>query len=112
MQAGRLRHRVYFDQYVVEIDSDGESTEEWQPAFGGIEIHARVRALSGRELVAAAAIHSKVSTEIQVRYRSGFAPSMRGRHDGITYDILAVIPDPESRRRWITLLCASGVNLG
>jgi SPP1 family predicted phage head-tail adaptor len=112
MRAGELRHRAYFDNRSTTLDSDGERTEDWEPAFGGIALQVRLKALSGRELIAAAAVQSKVSTEIRARYRSGFSPSMRVRCDGDTFNIEAVIPDPVSRREWVTLLCSHGANLG
>ena len=41
-----------------------------------------------------------------------FSAKMRGLHRGVIYTIEAVIPDPESGREHLTLLCTSGVNEG
>lgn len=108
--AGRLRHRVTFEELGVELDSDGAQVEAWTPVM--VNIPAQISALSGRELIAAQAVQSKVNTRIVVRFRSGFRPSMRGVHRGTIYNIEAVIPDPDSGIGQITLLCTSGVNEG
>lgn len=113
MKAGRLRHRVTFDEPgPLEIDSDGAQVPTWVPAFGGQPISAEITALSGRELIAAQAVQSKVATRIKVRYRAGFKASMRATHRSTVYNVEGVIPDPDSGIRHITLICSSGVNEG
>lgn len=128
MQPGRLRHWLTFEAKVIEMDSDGAQVATWVPAF---EVNPRmpfdVVALSGRELIAAQAVQSKVTSRLVGRYRPGFAASMRAWFqdpdlvdisgakvypDAVIYDIQAVIPDPDSRRRSVTLLASSGVNEG
>lgn len=111
MRAGRLRHRVQFQSLVVELDSDGAQVETWVDAFPAL-IPAEIKALSGRALIAAQAVQSKVNTAIVVRYRTGFLPSMRGLHRGVIYNIEAVIPDPDSGITHLSLQCSSGVNEG
>lgn len=117
---GAFRHWLTFEDLVVEMDTDGAEAETWVPAF---EVSPRmpceVVALSGRELIAAQAIQSKISTRIKVHYRPGFKARMRAwfddpvlTADATIYDIQAVIPDPDSRRRYVTLLASSGVNEG
>lgn len=95
----------------MELDSDGATVETWVDAFGG-PVSAGIVALSGRELIAAQASQSKVSTRITVRHRQGFKASMRAIHRGTTYNVEAVIPDPASGQRYLTLLCTSGANDG
>jgi SPP1 family predicted phage head-tail adaptor len=97
---------------VVTVDSNGEATEEWTDSFGGQEISASIEPLSGRELVAAQQVHSRVTTRIIVRYRPGILPEMRIVHRGVLYNIEAVVPDAESGYRHATLLCYSGTNEG
>ena len=110
LAAGRLRHRITFEELDIDIDSDGAQVEAWFPF--GQPLSAEITALSGRELIAAQAVQSKVSTRIRVRYRPGFKPGMRATHRGTVYNIEAVIPDPDSGVRSVTLLCSSGVNEG
>lgn len=113
MKAGRFRHWVTFQDLWVDQDSDGAIVEEWIPAF---EVNTRmpceVVTLTGRELIAAQATHSKVTTRITARYRHGFKPRMRAVLGDVIYNIEAVIPDPVSGRQFVTLLCSSGVNDG
>jgi SPP1 family predicted phage head-tail adaptor len=117
---GDFRHWLTFEDLVVELDSDGAQVETWVPAF---EVNSRmpceVTALSGRELLAAQAIQSKITTRLKVHYRPGFKARIRAWYDdpllvddATIYNIEAVIPDPGSRRRFVTLLCSSGVNAG
>jgi len=113
MDAGTLRHWVTLERLVTEQDSDGETDEHWEPAFDvGSRVPAEVTALSGRELIAAQSVHSKVTTRIVVRYRPGIDPKMRALLGGTAYNIEAVIQDSVSRRTHVTLLCSSGVSEG
>ncbi len=108
MEPGRLRHRVTFEELTVTQDTDGAQEESWTPLFDR-PISCEIKALSGRELIAAQAVQSKVSTRIVTRYRPGFKPSMRALHRGVVYGVEAVIPDPESGIHWVTLMCTSGL---
>ena len=108
MRAGRLRHRIVFEEFTTDLDSDGAVTETWTPVFAQ-PVSAEITAISGRELIVAASVNSKVTTRIRVRYRPGFKPALRGIHRGTVYNIEAVIPDPDSGIRALTLLCSSGV---
>jgi SPP1 family predicted phage head-tail adaptor len=111
IKAGALRHRVAFEELVADLDSDGATVENWAPSFP-TPVSAEIKALSGRELIAAQAVQSKISTRIKVRYRPGFKATMRGVHRGVIYDVEAVIPDPDSGIGFLTLLCSSGVSDG
>lgn len=107
--AGRLRHIVELQELVNELDSDGTTVSTW--LHFSME-RAEISPLSGRELIAARAVQAKVNTRIVMRFRPFVVPTMRVLHGSTIYDIEAVIPDPDSGRRWLTLLCSSGVNEG
>jgi SPP1 family predicted phage head-tail adaptor len=115
MQAGRLRHWLTFQTPgEEEPDSDGAMSFEWLDAF---EVSTRmpcsVEALSGRELIAAQAVQSEVTTRIRTRYRPGFHSVQRAiGTDGTIYNIRSVVPDEDSRRRYVTLLATSGTDAG
>lgn len=111
VSAGRLRHRVTFEELVTDLDSDGAQVVDWVPMFPG-PLSAEIRAMSGRELIAAQAVQSKVNTRIKVRYRPEFKARMRALHRSVIYDVEAVIPDPDSGINFCTLICSSGVNEG
>lgn len=113
MEAGTLRHWVTFEVLVVEVDSDGAQVETWEPAFDvNPRMPCEVTALSGRELVAAQAVQSKITTRIKVRYRPGFDATIRARLGETVFNIEAIVSDPLSRIRYATLLCSSGVSDG
>lgn len=110
MQAGRLRHRVTIEELLIGQDSDGAVDEAWTAI--GSPVSAEILPLSGREMVAAAAMQSKVATRIVIRYRPEFTlrpRPLRAVHRDTIYSIEAVIPDNESGRQWLTLQCSSGV---
>lgn len=110
VRAGRLRHRVSVEELVSALDSDGATEEAW--VTFAWPVPADIVALSGRELIAAQAVQSKVSTRIKIRHLPGLKASMRIVHRGEIYNIEGPIPDPDSRIRFITLICSSGVNEG
>lgn len=110
MRAGALRHRVTVEQFETSLGSDGERTEAWVDQFGLIP--AEIAPLSGRELIAAAAVQAKVTTRIRIRYRPGVVPSMRVTHRGIHYGVEAVVPDNRSGVSYLSLQCSSGVSEG
>ncbi len=111
MRIGRLRHRIQFQELIVELDSDGAQEETWQDIFPAL-IPADIVALSGRSLIAAQAVQSKVNTRIVIRHRPGLKESMRVIHRGQIFNIEAILPDPNSGIRYLTLLVSSGVNDG
>lgn len=114
MESGRLRHWLTFETKVVDQDSDGNVTEVWQDAFStSARMPCEVVFLSGRELITAQAMHSKVTLRVKTRYRPGFEFVQRASsHTGQVFNIEAVIPDPDSGVRFVTLLCSTGVNEG
>lgn len=111
MRAGLLRHLVTIEDLVTDLDSDGATVEEWVPVYAQ-PVSAQIVDLSGRELIAAQAVQSKVSTRIVLRYRPGIRAKMRVVHRDVAYNIEAVIADMNSRFRQVTLLCTSGTNTG
>lgn len=111
VRAGRLRHRISIEQKVVTLDSDGAQDEAWV-LFAGPGVPADIGPLSGRELIAAQAVHSKVSSRIKIRRLDGVMASMRVVHRMTIYNIEAAIPDPDSGIRFQNLLVTDGVNEG
>lgn len=114
MRAGRLRHWLTFEKKVTELDSEGAKVEYWMDAFVlNSRMPCEVVDLSGRELIAAPAVRSSVTTRIRTRYRPGFEAAMRARApNGTIYNIEAVILDPDSRQSWVTMPASSGLNEG
>lgn len=114
MLAPRLRHRVDIQEFTTTQDSEtGAVSEEFVSILSSDDelIPAEIVPLSGREFVAAQAVQAGVTTRITIRWQEGIAPAMRVVHEGLNYNIKAVLPDPTLRRH-ITLMCEQGVDNG
>jgi SPP1 family predicted phage head-tail adaptor len=101
--AHRLRHRITIGRKTTGADAWGQPVETWETVAIA---PAEVWPLSGREYIAAQAEQAGVTTKITIRYQVGIEPEMRIMHDGMAYNIKAVLPDPTGRRH-ITLMCES-----
>jgi SPP1 family predicted phage head-tail adaptor len=108
-----MRHWLTFETLVDEMDSDGARVVVWAPAFDtSPTMPAEVAPLSGRELIAANAVQSRVTHRIRIRYREGITAKMRAVERETVYNIEAVIPDQRSGLRYLTLLASTGTNEG
>lgn len=112
MRAGLLRHFVLFEDFITDVDSDGAEVGAWVPAFNGQRQQVSIEPLSGRELIAAAAVQSKVSVKMRMQYKPGVRARMRVVLRSTIYDIEAVMEDRATGVRYLTLLCSTGPNDG
>lgn len=114
MRAGKLRHRVTIQQYVIgspQQKPSGEPDGAWTALY--TDIAAEWVTLSGRALFAAQEHHAEVRGTWRIRWRDGITAQMRVVHDGLYYNILWVPPYDKSGKRWqMDLECAEGVNEG
>lgn len=109
LDAGKLRHRVVLQERLTEQDTDtGDMEETWSTVA---TIWAAVEPMSARELLAADAVQSKLTTRIVIRTRE-VDYSMRIVYRGKNYNIEGVVPDKESGLEYITLMCSEGVTAG
>ncbi|EMX8646046.1 phage head closure protein [Providencia stuartii] len=107
MQAGRLRHKVTFQQNKpIELPS-GTYVDDWEDIA---TVRAEVKPISGRELLAAEAELSEVTVRVWLRYRPDITPACRMIYRGLNYDIQSVIHDVKFTR--LELLCKQGVSDG
>lgn len=108
LAAGKLRHRVELQDRVTTQDPNtGEMITSWQTVAN---VWAEFVPLSAREFIAAGAEQSEVRARFTIRRRDVSA-SMRILHRGLAYDILGVLPDPESGLEYITLPVSEGVRV-
>lgn len=70
------------------------------------KVWASVEPLSGREFIAAGASQSSITTRITIRHRQNVRSDMRVVHDNNVYAISAVLPDNDSGRDHLTLMCS------
>lgn len=88
MKAGKLRHRIVFEQPVENPGPFNEARFNWTTYR---EVWAEVRPMSGREYFASQQAQSDVSHEITTRYLAGVTPRMRVRFGSRIFDIRAVM---------------------
>ncbi len=98
---GELRQRVTLQALVLTPDGGGGFTESWSDLA---EIWARIRPVSGVELVLGEQRQHRVTHEIAIRYRLGVQPNQRLIHDGRVFSILAVV-NPAERNVFLILHC-------
>lgn len=104
VQAGRFRHRVTIQRKAVGRDSAGGITESWSDFAKNV--NAAIDTVTGRESIYSQQIAAKYSSEISIRWRPGIDATMRVLHGRIVYNIEGVIPDSDTGRKIITLLCS------
>ncbi len=118
MEAGRLRHRITLQERVTSQDEHGDPVVTWT-SWAEI-VPAEIVPVSGREFLAGQGIVGQVTTKIRIRWRPGVVETMRALHTVDAgspgrvdiYNIAAVLPDPDSGRVFVWLMCARGVNDG
>lgn len=108
MRIGSLRHRVTVQAGgEVQNPETGELSQGWVDEAAGIP--AAIEPVSGREFVAAAALQTRVTTRITIRYRGEMTSKKRLVDEmGKVYGIEAVLPDRKSGLEYQTLMCTEG----
>lgn len=108
MRAGTLSSRVMIQHKVGGTDPWGSPLPaSWEDLM---EVWADVRHLSGMETLRADAVTSTVQASIRIRKRPGRSvinAGMRIIHDGIVYDIKAILPGPLRYNKYLDILCAT-----
>lgn len=111
MRAGRLRHRITVESYVIgspQRTPSGEENGEWTALY--TDIAAEWQTLSGNALFAAQQHHAEVRGIWRIRWRSDITAKMRIVHGGLYYQILFVPPFDKMRKRVeMDLECSEGV---
>lgn len=75
MRAGRLRHRITFQQEPSRTDDEiGGYVPEWSDVCA---VYASVDPLRGKEALAAAQVQADTMHKITIRWRSGLTAAMR-----------------------------------
>lgn len=112
----RLRHRITFEQQVVEQDSNGDTVITWETAALDSstdleDVPAEVLTGEGRELIAAGAVQGEIAARINLRWFPGLDQSWRIVHQDRIYNIRSIETDATGRREY-RLRCSAGVNEG
>jgi SPP1 family predicted phage head-tail adaptor len=118
LKAGELRHRITLQRFVEVLDSNGEVQQDattgeiardWETVAS---VWAKIRASSVREFIAAGVTQSEVTVAITIRQRSDVDNGWRALHGAKIYNILGVLPDPDSGLEYQSLPCSEGLNDG
>lgn len=112
MRAGKLRHRIDFQQAVLVQDTEtGEMIPGWSTVRD--KVPASFEPLSARDVFAAKAAQSEATVRFVIRYWSGLLPTMRIIHRGAIYSISGQpLPDQKSGLDYLTILASTGVSDG
>lgn len=107
---GQLNKRVTVQSRVTTQDALGAESTNWSDV---VTCWARIRPVSGRELLGGQQPQVVHDTRIRIRYQAGVAVSakMRVNFGGRLYDIVGVL-DVEEAHKYLDLLCQSGANKG
>lgn len=113
VRSGNLRKRLTFQTKATTEDALGQPVNTWTTAF---TCWGEIQPLTGRELIAAAAVQSAVSHTVTVRYRSELAnpktvAAMRILYNTRVFNIHAPMNEDE-RNRVVTLMVEEGLNNG
>jgi SPP1 family predicted phage head-tail adaptor len=101
---GALRDVVTIQQAGAMQDEIGESVPAWTAIA---VVRASVRDLIGRELIAAQAVQSLVTTKITIRFRTDVTAAMRIVRGTEVFQIESVL-NPSGRANWLELMCIKG----
>ncbi len=122
LPAGTLRHRIRIEQFVLDVDSDGDVIQD--PNTGQTSgqwtefatTFAAIEPLSAKEFIASQATQSKVVARIVIRHRPGLDASMRLVHmlsddvRGAVYNPAGFLADKVSGLEYITIPVSTGVS--
>lgn len=112
LKAGRLRHRLEFQERVQIQDPDtGGAQFIWQAVAGMESVPGDLEHVSARDFIAADANQSEVRARATIRYREGVMRTMRIVHRGAAYDIVGILTDNESGLQWLTMPLTEGVRV-
>lgn len=108
MRAGELKWQIQIQLPPVGKNASGDPNTEWTKLA---DVWAKKEDLSGRELLAAQAAQSEITTRFRIRYRDGITSKMRVVVGGAIYNIEAAL-DRTGSRVELQLMCSSGLSDG
>lgn len=104
LRVGAMRERINVQQLELSISDAGDKTEVWTTLFANEP--ASFEQVSGGETLRGRQVEAGVNALFTVRYRSGYLPTQRVVHAGVTYGIVFV-RQVEGGKRYIELQCRS-----
>ena len=101
MEPGRLRFRIVIEQSARAGDAMGQAVETWT-TFA--TVWGDIQPLRGRELFAAQAANSEITTRVTIRYLAGISPTWRLKYGSQIYQIEEML-NPGMRNRSLEFMC-------
>jgi len=102
MDAGKLNRRIVIQSQTATQDAAGQPLPDTWTTFTTVWAHIKFN--SGYESIKGEAVASIARSSMRIRYREDITNKMRVTHNGITYEIKAVMPD-EAKREFVDLAC-------
>lgn len=114
LAAGQLRRRVAIQSRATTVDAVGQISQTWSTVLSGVPAH--IEPLSGRELIAAAAVQSSITHRVTVRYHRDLAAPVAANARRVVYgdrvfNVSAVL-NIDERNRVIEMLAEEGLSNG
>lgn len=121
LAAGRLRHRILIERYVLDLGSNGDVIQDpntGETSSSWVEVAtvwAEIKPISVREFIAAQATQSKIEARVVMRNRTDLDGALRLVHmvngaRGKVYNPAGFLPDPESGLEYVTAPVSTGVS--
>ncbi len=112
MTRHHLPHFVTVQSRPATRDAFGQRVNTpWADELPNIRAHAE--ALSGRALLEAQAMQAETTWAVRIHYRAALlgpaGAARRVLHHGLVLDVLAAVPEDETRR-YLRLLCSHGLH--
>lgn len=101
MQVGKLNRKIVIQSQSLTQDDTGQPLNTWTTFATP---WANIRFMNGIETMKGDSPTSVAKASIRIRYREDITNAMQVAYNGITYRILAVLPD-EAKREHIDLAC-------
>lgn len=101
MQAGKLNRKIVIQSQSTTQDDTGQPLNTWTTFATP---WANIRFMNGIETMKGDSPTSVAKASIRIRYREDITNAMQVVYNGITYRILAVLPD-EAKREHVDLSC-------
>lgn len=87
MTIGKLKHRILFQENVVEVGANGFEENCWTNIK---EVWGSVSNLQGKEYYQAASVQKENTVKFLIRYTPGISQEMRIKFNDCFYDIISI----------------------
>ena len=106
IEAGKLRHRLAIQSHTEARDSFGGSTKTWATQK---TVWGSVRPMSGKELVNAQQVDSRVTHRIVIRFYSGLDTTYRFLFGTRVFNIVSVLNIQERNKLLVITAIEEGL---